>query len=195
ITSDYRSVLDRAVDALCDAGARVEESHPAVSFEEQANLWLALVGPAVSPGLPEELRALAAGSHLGWLRNHERRHELRQIWHAWFEDHDALLCPVMLSAAPEHNLAGEPMTRTIDVDGVPRSLVLDLPRWCGLLNVIGFPSCVVPVGCTDAGLPVGVQIVTGYLRDREAIHLAREMAAVLGGYVPPPLAVTGSRGG
>ena len=159
------------VDALRAAGAQVEESHPAVGFREQANLWFALVSAASAPGLPEEIRAAAAGSHLDWLRNRERRHELRQLWHAWFEDHDALLCPVTLSGAPEHKLEGEWMQRTIDIEGIPRSLTLDIPVWCGLFNVIGFPSCVVPIGRTDAGLPVGVQIITASFRDREALHL------------------------
>src|SRR5262249_44711923 len=116
-----------------------------------------------------------------------RRQELRRIWHAWFVDHDALLCPVILSAAPEHNLEGDFLKRTINIDGRKTSLVFDGPRWCGLINVIGFPSCVVPVGRTKAGLPVGVQIVTDYLRDRDGIQLARCMERTIGGYEMPPL--------
>jgi amidase len=171
------------------AGARVEESHPDVSFGEQVDLWLSLVSAAVAPGLPAELREAASGTHLQWLQNHERRQELRQTWHEWFADHDVLLCPVVLSAAPAHDLKGEPLERTVVIDGVARSLTFDIPRWCGLINVIGFPSCVVPIGRTASGLPVGMQIVAGYLRDRDAIHLARCLEDVVGGFEPPPLTV------
>jgi amidase len=188
IANDYGKILRRAVDALQGAGAHVEESHPDVSFAEQVDLWFALVAAAVAPGLPTELREPAAGTHLQWLRNHDRRQELRQRWHAWFADHDALLCPVVLSTAPEHDLAGDPLDRTFAVDGVDRSLTFDVPRWCGLINVIGFPSCVVPIGRTAGGLPVGMQIVAPYLRDRETIHLARCLEDILGGFEVPPLA-------
>jgi amidase len=188
IAAEYEKLLRRAADALSSAGARVEECHPDVSFAEQVDLWFALVGPAVAPGLPEELREPAAGSHLQWLRNHERRQELREIWNAWFLDHDVLLCPAVLSDAPAHNLVGEPLQRTTVIDGVDRNLTFDVPRWSGLINVIGFPSCVVPVGRTGIGLPVGMQIVAPYLRDRDAIRLAQCLEAVIGGFEAPPLA-------
>jgi amidase len=187
IESEYRTILDRTADALRDEGARVRESHPSVGFEEQTDLWFALVSSASAPGLPAELAEAAGGSHLQWLRRDERRQEIRHVWHAWFEQHDALLCPVILSAAHEHDLEGDFLRRTIEVDGMPRSLVFDGPRWCGLVNVIGFPSCVVPVGRTNAGLPVGVQIVADHLRDRDALHLASCMEQLIGGFEPPPL--------
>jgi amidase len=189
VTSEYRTCLGRAADAVSDAGVQIDASHPDVRFKEQADLWMALAGPAVAPGLPEEIREVAAGSHLQWLANHERRQELRVRWHRWFDDHDALLCPVVFSAAPEHDLEGDPLQRTLEVDGAQRNLMMDVPRWCGLVNVIGFPSCVVPIGRTAGGLPVGMQIVTDHLRDREAIHLARCLETVLGGFVAPPQSV------
>jgi amidase len=188
ISTDYEEILRRTVDAVRGAGASAEESHPAVSFGEQVDLWFSLVSAAVAPGLPAELREPAAGTHLQWLQNHERRQELRQAWHAWFADYDVLLCPVVLSAAPEHNLEGEPLERMVVVDGVERSLTFDIPRWCGLINVIGFPSCVVPIGRIATGLPVGMQIVAPYLGDRDAIHLARCLEDVVGGFEPPPMA-------
>jgi amidase len=187
IESEYRAILGRAAAALAADGARVDESHPRVGFKEQTDLWFALASAASAPGLPSEISEAAGGSHLQWLRKQERRQDLRRIWHEWFRDHDALLCPVILSAAPEHNLEGDFLKRTLSIDGRPTSLVFDGPRWCGLINVIGFPSCVVPVGRTSEGLPVGVQIVTDYLRDRDGIQLARCMERTIGGYVAPPL--------
>jgi len=43
------------------------------------------------------------------------------------------------------------------------------------------------IGRTDEGLPVGMQIVAPYLRDRECIDLARHMERVVSGFEPPPL--------
>jgi amidase len=189
VAAEYLALLTRAADALGAEGCQVDESHPAVGFDELVELWLQLVSAAVSPGLPTEIAEAAGGPHLQWLRNQERRADLVARWHSWFGDHDALLCPVVLGAATPHDLEGDMLERTIDVDGTPRSAVFEVPRWCALLNVVGFPSCVVPIGQTDAGLPVGMQIVTASLRDREAIELARRLEQIIGGYEPPPLAL------
>jgi amidase len=189
ITTEYRIALERAAETMRAAGARVEASHPSVGFQKHAKLWMALAGSATAPSLPTEIAETAAGSHLRWLRNEERRQDLRRVWHTWFDDYDALLCPVTLSAAPVHNLEGDPMDRTIDIDGVPRSSVIEVPKWCGVFNLLGLPSCVVPIGRTDQGLPMGLQIVTAYLRDRESIELARRMEAIVAAYEPPPMGV------
>jgi amidase len=187
VAASYRALLERAVDALRDAGARVEASHPPVGFREQLDLWMALAGSAASPSLPKDIRDAASGTHLRWLRNHERRAELRDRWRAWFDDHDVLLCPVVLTTAPPHDLEGDPFARTIDVDGVARNIMMEIPQWTGLANVVGYPACVAPIGRTDEGLPVGMQIVTPYLRDQESIELARHLERALGGFEVPPL--------
>ena len=191
VARDYLAVLDAAVGSLRAAGAHVDDSRPAVTFSEQRDLWMTLAGAATSPALPDSISGIAAGSHLQWIRNHERRAELRRRWLDWFTDHDALLMPVHFSAAPPHLLDGDPLQRTFAVDGVPRRLMIEVPPWTGIVNVVGLPSCVVPIGRTAAGLPVGVQIVAGHLRDREAIDLARHFARLLGGYAVPPLVRAG----
>jgi amidase len=187
VAAAYRAVLESAADALAAAGAHTAASHPDVRFRDQLQLWMALAGAAASPSLPDEIRESASGLHLQWIRNHEQREQLRDRWRSWFDEFDALLCPVVFSSAPLHDLSGDPFDRTIDVDGVARNLMVELPQWTGLVNVVGFPACVVPIGRTADGLPVGMQIVTSYLRDRECIDLARHVERVVGGFVPPPL--------
>jgi Asp-tRNA(Asn)/Glu-tRNA(Gln) amidotransferase A subunit family amidase len=93
----------------------------------------------------------------------------------------------VLSTAPRHDLDGDPFARTIDVDGVPRNIMMDVPQGTGLINVIGAPACGVPIGRTDEGLPVGMRIVTRYPRDREAVELARHVEAIVVRFQPPPL--------
>jgi amidase len=57
--------------------------------------------------------------------------------------------------------------------------------WCGLISVLGLPSVVMPVGLTETGLPVGIQVVAPHLRDRVAVAFARMAAEVIGGYAVP----------
>jgi amidase len=178
VAASYRVALEAAADTLRAAGARVEASHPDVSFRKQIDLWMALAGAAASPSLPTEIQTAASGLHMDWLKNHERRESLRDRWRAWFDEYDVLLCPAVLTVAPKHDLDGDPFARTIDVDGVPRNIMMEIPQWTGLINVIGYPACVVPIGRID-GLPVGMQIVSAYLRDRECIDLACHVEKVI----------------
>ena len=185
VDSHQLAVMRRAVERLADAGARVENAHPPVSFTEQVELFNHLVGAAVSVSLPDEA-ADARGSHRAWLRADERRAQLRASWQEWFERYDALICPVMAAPAILHNQEGTFDSRTVDINGITRPYP-DLVSWTGLIGVVGLPSAVPPIGRTSAGLPVGVQVVTSYLRDREAIRLSGIVAEVSGGgYQVPP---------
>ena len=180
------ALMRRAVDRLAHAGARVEDAHPPVSFDEQVDLFNHLVEAAISLNLPEESAKNAAGSHRAWLVADKRRAELRTIWQEWFEQYDALVCPVMATPAFPHNQAGTFNSRTVEINGTARPYP-DLVSWTGLIGVLGLPSSVPPIGRTRDGLPVGVQVVTPFLRDREAIRLASILAEVSGGgYRVPP---------
>jgi len=186
VDRDELAVMRQAVDRLAGAGARVEDAHPPVSFAEQVELFDQLVGAAISPSLPDEVAESSGLSHRAWLRADERRAHLRTIWQEWFEAYDALICPVMATPAFPHNQEGTFQSRTIDINGTTRPYA-DLVSWTGLIGVLGLPSAVPPVGRTPAGLPVGVQVVSSFLRDREAIQLAGILAAVSdGGYQVPP---------
>jgi Asp-tRNA(Asn)/Glu-tRNA(Gln) amidotransferase A subunit family amidase len=46
---------------------------------------------------------------------------------------------------------------------------------------------VAPIGRTDAGLPVGVQIVGPLYEDDTALTFAELLTAQVGGYTPPPI--------
>ncbi len=186
VDRDELAVMRQAVDRLADAGARVEDSHPPVRFAEQVELFDQLVGAAISPSRPDDVAESSGGSHRAWLRADERRAHFRKIWQEWFESYDALICPVMATPAFPHNQAGTFNSRTIEINGSVRPY-RDLVSWTGLIGVLGLPSAAPPVGRTPAGLPVGVQVVSPFLRDREAIRLAGILAEVSGGgYQVPP---------
>ncbi len=186
IDRDELAILRHAADALSDAGARVEETHPDVTFVEQRDLFHDLIVPAISPSFDEETAEAASGSHLGWLRKDKHRARLRALWAAWFEEYDALLCPVLPVPAFAHNQDEDFVARTVPVNGEPESYIM-MTNWAGLIGVVGLPSAVPPVGRTPSGLPVGIQCVAPYLRDREAVQLAGIVAEVSGGgYQAPP---------
>jgi amidase len=72
------------------------------------------------------------------------------------------------------------------VNGVPEPYLGTLLGWPALAGLSSLPGTSAPVGFTCDGLPAGIQVVGPYLEDRTSIHVARLVAEVSGGYVPPP---------
>jgi amidase len=48
------------------------------------------------------------------------------------------------------------------------------------------PATAIPIGRTDAGLPIGAQIIGPWLEDRTPLELARLIEREFGGFSPPP---------
>jgi amidase len=208
VDDEVRTLLENAAAALARAGVEVDDGSRPVSFTESMDVFLPLVSAAISPGIPDHVFELAraveaippaAGEdptlamgrgtvlrHRDWIRLDERREVLRRQWAAWFEGHDALLCPVVPVAAQPLSDVGI-MERRMTVNGVDRPAG-DHVRWPGLIGVAYLPSTVVPVGRTSAGLPVGIQVVGPYLGDRTTLALAGRLAGLVEPIGPPPLA-------
>ncbi|KAI5644416.1 amidase domain-containing protein [Phthorimaea operculella] len=59
---------------------------------------------------------------------------------------------------------------------------------CGYLtifNALGLPVTACPMGLTNKGLPVGIQIVANKCNDHLTIAVAREFEKAFGGWIPP----------
>jgi fatty acid amide hydrolase 2 len=57
-----------------------------------------------------------------------------------------------------------------------------------VFNMAALPVTEVPLGLSESGLPVGVQVAAGRDRDHVSIAVALELERVFGGWVPPPAA-------
>ena len=58
--------------------------------------------------------------------------------------------------------------------------------WAVMAIVSGLPATVAPVGRSESGLPVGIQIIGARLEDRTTIAFAKGLSELIGGFVPPP---------
>lgn len=118
----------------------------------------------------------ATASHRDWAQANEARHKLRALWHELFATYDVVLLPSVCVPAIEHNHDGTPLTRKIDVDGTAHGYT-NLFRWIAPATVAGLPATSAPIGLTDDGLPVGLQIVADYGQDLTSIAFAQHLAA------------------
>jgi amidase len=124
-------------------------------------------------------------SHVDWVQKSRMRTGLRARWQALFEDVDVVLCPPMPVLAFPHDHSRQ-RTRQLDIDGqkVPYG---DQKAWIGVATLTGPPATVAPIGRSESGLPIGVQIIGGYLEDRTTIAFAGMIEREFRGFVPPPL--------
>jgi amidase len=102
-----------------------------------------------------------------------------------FKQWDVVLCPPMPTAAFKHDQA-EMSARRLDVDGQSQPYTNNV-IWAGLATGAGLPATVAPIGRTETGLPIGVQIIGPYLEDSTPIQFAQLLEQAFGGFVPPVL--------
>lgn len=197
--------LDEMVAALRDAGVSVDEKAcPIPELDSLFAHYFSMLGPIMAQGMPAEvLTALeeaakngdprqaftrfAAGAvlpHREWLRLHERRVRLQHDLAKFFESFDVLLCPGVPVPAIPHDHGADFYGRKISVNGEERSYA-DLFAWIALATLSGHPATSAPIGRTDEGLPVGVQIIGPRYGDRTSIAFAGALGSMIGGYEPP----------
>ena len=126
----------------------------------------------------------ATMSHRAWLRLNEERHAMYGKWRDFFGRYDVLLCPVLATPAFPHD-DRIPAWRTLEVNGIEMEFGRQL-FWAGYTGAFYLPSTVVPIGLSDAGLPIGCQIVGDQLDDLKCIRLARLLEERYRAFQPPP---------
>ena len=123
-------------------------------------------------------------SHGEWLILNERRMRMRRAWGAFFRDYDVLLCPVLaLPAQPKRE--EQPtyaMTTVVDGKTIQWNEML---FWPGIIGAVHLPSSVAPLGVTQDGLPMGVQIVGPLYGDRMTIAVAKMLERSWRAFTPP----------
>lgn len=213
VASEIAVLLERTAGLVEASGGAVDRSaRPDVDFGSVWRTGLPLISAATTPARTAEefaeqvarahddtldpLARMRAGAsairHRDWLLLTEARERDRRAWARFFDDYDVLLCPVSVTPAFEHQHEGNLYTRRITVDGVERPYA-DLVAWTSLIGYVYLPSTVVPIGLTESGLPVGIQVVAPFLEDHTALATARWLEGLLldagiGGYQVPPAA-------
>jgi amidase len=91
----------------------------------------------------------------------------------------------MPTAAFPHDTERPMPERTLAIDDHETNGV-DLVAWAGAFGAMLLPAAVIPAGRTPSGLPVGVQVVGPYLRDRRLLQIAERIDEVGPGFRRPP---------
>ncbi|MGO8961243.1 MAG: amidase family protein [Streptosporangiaceae bacterium] len=206
LAADVRTCLDRFASRLADAGAHVDAVRLPVPLADGLKIWQEITMPIFGLGLPEAefavfaelenasgedpatvaLRAMAS-RYRTVARATEIRQRQRGAWADFFGRYDAVLAPVMPTAAFPHDTNRPMAERLLDVDGVavPHYVAA---AWCCAVGSALLPVVTLPVGPGQAGLPVGVQVIGPFLSDLRLLRIADVLDAAAGpGFTPPPL--------
>jgi amidase len=204
---DVRAALDRIVEKIGKAGARVVRSSPLVpDLAVQGRVFARLLASAFGTDMPENVYARLQDiaksipstdtslqsermrgvvlSHRDWVRADRARMSLAQRWRELFREFDVVLCPVMPTTAFPHDHS-EMSTRRIAIDDKDVNYG-DQPMWAGVATLTGLPATAMPIGVSEGGLPIGMQIVGPYLEDRTPLAFAALTEREFGGFRPPP---------
>jgi amidase len=205
VAADVRASLEDFAGRLAAAGARVEAVPLPVPLADGFRTWQDMALPIIGAGLPDaayaelaklenvpgdsdELRVgrALASRYRNWVRAADLRERQRAAWAEFFTGYDAVLAPVMPTAAFAHDTSGPMAGRLLDIDGrqVPHFAAA---AWVGAIGAMLLPAVALPAGATAEGLPVGVQLVGPFLSDLRLLTIAALADEAAGpGFRPPP---------
>jgi amidase len=112
----------------------------------------------------------------------KKRLELIDQVERFFSAWDAWICPVFPTPAFTHRKPDAP----VEIDGQPLPQVLANLLHSVIFNLTGHPVVTLPIGLTDQGLPVGVQLIGRKWRELPLLAAAAQIAAHTPGCQPPP---------
>jgi Asp-tRNA(Asn)/Glu-tRNA(Gln) amidotransferase A subunit family amidase len=197
VTKETRSAVNRAASLLSGCGFHVEPFRPE-GLERARQLWWEFFGTAggmiLGPmlrGHESELSPLLR-QFRGWT-DVEPAHTGESLLAAWLgrdevrekillqmRKYPVLICPTAAIPAFRH---GE---REWLVEGKTVKY-LDAWSYCEWFNLLGFPAVVVPMGCSEDGLPIGVQIVGRPWQEEVVLAVAAKLEEARGPSAAPQL--------
>jgi amidase len=174
IDAEVLEPLNKTVKILRDAGLEIDEdARPDFRLWEAIQLWAEIRDDLMAGALP-----LYKG-----LVGRQKKQQAK--WAAFFEEYDVLLAPVALTVAFPHNHLEPIVSRRLEVNG-KKKWYIDNLAWTAMAVVAGLPATVAPVGVSESGLPVGIQIIGARYEDRTTIDFTRGLSEIIGGFIAPP---------
>jgi amidase len=185
IASDLRATHERLISALSQSGAKMMPGWPAgVDVNAVADTYGFLLMSFVTADFTG--KRPSNFDHAQYLRATLRRLALRALWQRYFEGCDVFLLPAFFTAAFPHDHSDPIEKRVVKTPEGNRPYVQNKAYWISMASLSGLPATVAPIGLTDAGVPVGVQILAPMWEDGTSIEFAALLSDVTGGFVAPP---------
>ncbi|BDG59544.1 amidase [Caldinitratiruptor microaerophilus] len=195
-----RKVVDEAVRAFEEAGARVEPVRVGIRHHQRelSDVWCRLIMP-INIGALESFRRQGIdllGEHredfppeylewvdrgyrmtmLEFIRDQEIRTEVYDAIQGVLNRYDLLVTPTLATVAVDNATDGN----TVGPREVEGEAVDPLIGWCltYVVNFTGHPAASAPAGLSDDGLPVGLQIIGRRYADADVLAASAALERV-----------------
>lgn len=183
VDSEVAAGVQRAADALRDAGYMVEDAEPPL-IAEARDTWASQVVAEIKIALYDVIRENGSDGarrflegmfdvvpdpgYAGYVMSFARRATIARQWSQFFERYDLVLGPVATM---------QPFPADYDLEH--QREVLDAMRLVVTVNLLGLPAVAVPAGPAD-GRPQGVQVIGNRYREDVCLDAAEAIEARLG---------------
>lgn len=206
VSADTQRLMRQWIGDLAGRGCKIEERTPPLDFDAAWHTGGALTGAMAVPVVLAPLRWLGATLYplmfpnqpfhagiakglrmgiSGYMQTLTERESFIAAMESLFDHCDAFICPVASCPAFTHRRAAvTALGKAIDVDGKKMPYWMATIYHTSLFNLTGHPVVVIPLGSSDDGLPIGVQVVGRRWHDMAVLDIAGKLAEMLG---PPPV--------
>ena len=203
ISLESRNLIKIFINKLSDAGVILEQNiFPTEYMNKAYKTWGDLVSMEYDFHLPVIHRILAKLSgnpytvlpytYEKYQHLLNERDEIISFLNEKLSKFDVLILPVTLNSAYKHldsRFEGGMLANyfeNVSIDGKNiSSMTVDF-SYNVLFNLTGNPVVVIPIGFTQSGLPIGIQIVGKKLRDAELLIVAQQLFNIGGDFRIPP---------
>jgi len=206
VDSEISKLIEETAQDLKSAGAKVEIAKLPFKLQDLDNVFSSLLHPVMVAGTPkDQLKELdefaktvskddfssyakiARGVSM-LARDHvviqAQREIIRQQWKEFFKKYDVLLCPTCVVPAFKHDHSNF-SERSLLINNKKREYWSNI-IWAGPAVMGQLPVTNTPIGLTQLGLPVGVQVIGPFLEDKTTIAASKMIRDLRGGFKTPP---------
>jgi len=171
--------LARRLEALGAAVSRSSDLLPDLSAQHA--VYQPLLNIAISRGAPG---ATPPDAH-AYMDLLDAQLAFRRRWAALFEAFDVVITPTFGVTAFPHEDRPETQERTLNVNGRVTPYYAQL-GWPAVALLPNLPATALPLGLSRQGLPMGAQVIGGWMQDLTTLHFAGLLERDIGGFIAPP---------
>ena len=204
VSKDTMAAMNTLVERLTAKGITVEKINPpGFDFTDARKTYANLISMELGAYIPSYIRLISyifgsyenivfPFSYKKYLKVLTRRDSLISKMEEFLSNYDAWLCPVAITPAYKHMIPKKwrgPLpiyNEDIVVDGESIEYLTANGAYTIIFNLTGNPVVVMPIGYTQTGIPIGVQVVGSRWQDVRLLTVAEQLFNVGGNFKHPP---------
>jgi len=205
VSNDTKAAMKTFVEKLTAQGITVEKINPpGFDFDDAWETYGNLMVMEVGVYVPSSIRLavyvfrlykymIHPLSYKKYLTVLTKRDSLVSKMEEFLSTYDAWLCPVAITPAYKHIIPKRWLgpfaiykEDSVVADGEPIEYLTANGAYTTIFNLTGNPVVVMPIGYTQSGIPIGVQVVGPRWEDARLLTVAEQLFKVGGDFKHPP---------